>query len=155
AAFPGTAAAVSLGVIASSARNPFSTRDLRRGSGFAPGSPRRGHARCASAGQRLNLPRPRATERRRQMKNRMLLLAAVAVLLAAPARAFHHESVGYCQGCHTMHNSANNVAMNLDATGTGPGLAPGFGYTDLLLLPNATDTCLRCHGNNTASYNVF
>lgn len=89
------------------------------------------------------------------MKNRMLLIAAVAVLLAAPAMAFHHESVGYCQGCHTMHNSANNVGMNLNATGTGPGLAPGFGYTDLLLLPNATDTCLRCHGNNTASYNVF
>lgn len=89
------------------------------------------------------------------MRNRMLLLAAIAVLIAAPAMAFHDGGVGYCQGCHTMHNSQRNAAMNFNATGTGVGTAPGTGYTDLLLLPNATDTCLRCHGGNTASYNVF
>lgn len=91
------------------------------------------------------------------MRNRMLLLAAMAILVAAPAMAFHDGGVGYCQGCHTMHNSQRNVGMNFDAAGVaaGGGTAPGFGYTDLLLLPNATDTCLRCHGGNTASYNVF
>ncbi|MCM2268487.1 MAG: hypothetical protein NDJ75_00115 [Thermoanaerobaculia bacterium] len=98
------------------------------------------------------------------MKNRMLLIAAVAILVAAPAMAFHDGGVAYCQGCHTMHNSQANAPMNFsvspgvnpgDAPVVGTGIAVGTGYDDLLLFPNATDTCLRCHGNNTSSYNVF
>lgn len=90
------------------------------------------------------------------MRNRMLLLAAIAILIAAPAMAFHDGGVGYCQGCHTMHNSQNGVGMNEDAlgSGAGTGTAPGFGYNDLLLLPNATDTCLNCHARD-GGYGVW
>src|SRR5512139_422970 len=87
---------------------------------------------------------------------RLLILAAAAVLVTgAPALAFHDGGVAYCSGCHTMHNSSNGVAMNFNAAGTGPGLAVGQGYTDLLLFANKSDVCLRCHGNNTASYGVW
>jgi predicted CXXCH cytochrome family protein len=86
---------------------------------------------------------------------RLILLVAAAVIVAAPALAFHDGGVAHCNGCHTMHNSEDGAAMNYNATGTGPGTNPGFGWTDLLLYPNASDVCLECHGNNTRSYNVF
>jgi predicted CXXCH cytochrome family protein len=87
---------------------------------------------------------------------RLLILAAAAVLVTgAPALAFHDGGVAYCSGCHTMHNSSNGKPMNFNAAGTGPGLPIGQGYTDLLLFENKSDVCLRCHGNNTASYGVW
>ena len=88
--------------------------------------------------------------------SRLLILAAAAVLVTgAPALAFHDGGVAACNGCHTMHNSSNGQPMNFNATGTGPGLPVGQGYPALLLFANKSDTCLRCHGNNTASYGVW
>jgi hypothetical protein len=85
---------------------------------------------------------------------------AVAVIgfVVAPAMAFHDGGVAHCNGCHTMHNSQNDAAMNgttLDANGDPTnGLNPGFGYADLLLFPNKTDVCLSCHAGNN-SYHVW
>lgn len=88
------------------------------------------------------------------MRNRMLLLVAAMLVVAAPAMAFHDGGVADCQGCHTMHNSQQGAAMNKSADGTAAGTAVGFGWTDLLLYPNASDVCLSCHGG-ARSYNVF
>jgi len=90
------------------------------------------------------------------MRNRMLLLGAIAILVAAPAMAFHDGGVANCQGCHTMHNSQGGAAMNKSADGLSAGLAVGHGYTDLLLYPNASDVCLNCHGRAAGGgYNVW
>jgi hypothetical protein len=53
-----------------------------------------------------------------------------------------------------MHNSQNGVAMNYDASGTGPGTAVGTGYTDLLLFADKTDVCLSCHDGG-GSYHIW
>jgi len=88
--------------------------------------------------------------------SRLLILTAVAaVAFGAPALAFHDGGVAHCNGCHTMHNSQNNQAMNYDSTGALGGTEPGFGYTDLLLYENKTDICLRCHARETSSYGVW
>jgi predicted CXXCH cytochrome family protein len=81
-----------------------------------------------------------------------LLLVVAAVILAAPVMAFHDGGVAHCNGCHTMHNSQNNLPMNVP-TG-GPQLLPGFGYPDLLLYANKTDLCLDCHDGD-GSYHVW
>ncbi len=87
---------------------------------------------------------------------KLLILAAAAVLVTgAPALAFHDGGVAACNGCHTMHNSSNGQPMNYKADGTIGGTPVGTGYTDLLLFQNKSDVCLRCHGNNTASYGVW
>ena len=87
---------------------------------------------------------------------KLLILAAAAVLVTgAPALAFHDGGVAACNGCHTMHNSSNGQPMNYKADGTIGGTPVGTGYTDLLLFANKSDVCLRCHGNNTASYGVW
>jgi len=75
----------------------------------------------------------------------LILVAAAALVGGAPALAFHDGGVAACNGCHTMHNSQNGVAMNYDASGALGGTAVGTGYTDLLLYENKSDVCLRCH----------
>jgi hypothetical protein len=86
---------------------------------------------------------------------RMILMAALAVIVASPVLAFHDGGVADCQGCHTMHNSQNGVGVNSDGVSDPPvGLAPGYGYNQLLLYPNASDVCLACHGG-ARSYNVY
>ena len=46
--------------------------------------------------------------------SRLLILAAAAVLVTgAPALAFHDGGVAACNGCHTMHNSQNGAADEL------------------------------------------
>ncbi len=72
-----------------------------------------------------------------------LFLAAAALLvlgLSGTALAFHGGGVAHCDGCHSMHNSADN---------------PVSGTTNNLLLKgtDASSTCLNCH-NGTASYHV-
>ena len=92
------------------------------------------------------------------MRNRVLLLAALTVgvvaLLGAPVLAFHDGGVASCNGCHTMHNSQNGVAMNgTDIDGDGNpinGDFPGSGYLDLLMFESKTDVCLRCHAGNNS-----
>ena len=84
----------------------------------------------------------------------LILTAAAALALGAPALAFHDGGVAHCNGCHTMHNSQNGVAMNYDATGLAAGTAPGTGYPDLLLFADKTDVCLRCHDGG-GSYHIW
>ncbi len=87
------------------------------------------------------------------MRHFTLLIAVAALIVAAPAWAFHDGGVAHCNSCHTMHNSQNGDPMN-EPVGGGAQLGPGFGYTDLLLYANASDVCLDCHGG-ARSYNVF
>ena len=82
-----------------------------------------------------------------------LLLVALAVILAAPAFAYHDGGVAHCNGCHTMHNSQNGVPMNVPTGGAGQ-LPVGQGYTNLLLYANKTDVCLDCHDGGEA-YHVW
>lgn len=62
-----------------------------------------------------------------------LLGLLVSAALATPALAFHDHGVGYCNGCHTMHNGPDN-----------PASSPG-GNQYLLISANPSDVCLRCH----------
>ena len=70
-------------------------------------------------------------------------MTLVALLVFAPvgvASAFHAGGVAHCDGCHSMHNSADN---------------PVSGATNNLLLKgsDASSTCLNCH-NGSGSYHV-
>lgn len=82
-----------------------------------------------------------------------LFLVAIAVILAAPAFAYHDGGVAHCNGCHTMHNSQNGLPMNVPVGGAAQ-LQPGFGYPDLLTYANKTDVCLDCHDGDEA-YHVW
>jgi hypothetical protein len=53
-----------------------------------------------------------------------------------------------------MHNSQGGVGMNDDGTGGG-GTVVGTGYDDLLLFPNKTDVCLRCHAGTSGRYSMW
>ena len=73
-----------------------------------------------------------------------LAVAASALLLAAPAMAFHDGGVAKCEGCHTMHNSRNGAVMNGGTLyASGPYLLQGGGQ--------ASDACLDCHEGATQS----
>jgi hypothetical protein len=74
------------------------------------------------------------------------LAALVAIGLAGTASAFHDGSVGYCDGCHSMHNSPDNPIDN-DAT-----------ENALLLKGNGpSSTCLNCHAGpgSPTSYHIL
>jgi hypothetical protein len=75
-----------------------------------------------------------------KMKKMNVVLAAVsALLISAPAFAFHSGGVAECEGCHSMHNSfegAANVTGRTFAQGTGP-------Y--LLKANDQSGSCLNCH----------
>jgi len=77
-----------------------------------------------------------------------LAAAASALLLAAPAMAFHDGGVAACERCHTMHNSLNNTIMGGGTQyQSGPYLLQGGG--------EASDACLNCHeGPTLSSYHV-
>lgn len=42
---------------------------------------------------------------------KVALTAVAALLVAAPAFAFHDGGVAQCEGCHTMHNSLGGAQM--------------------------------------------
>ena len=88
------------------------------------------------------------------MRKIRLTVIALSVLGLAtiPALAFHDGGVAHCNGCHTMHNSQNGVAMNGEKTGAST--APGQGFAKLLLYPNRTDVCLDCHAGD-GGYHVW
>jgi predicted CXXCH cytochrome family protein len=75
-----------------------------------------------------------------------LAVAASALLLAAPAMAFHDGGVAKCEGCHTMHNSVDGAAMGGGGKQT---YANGtqFAAAGYLLQGNGStsDACLVCH----------
>lgn len=75
------------------------------------------------------------------MKTKTLLgLVAAFFLLSGTAFAFHAGGVAHCDGCHSMHNSADN---------------PVFGTPNSQLLKgsDASSTCLDCHAG-TGGYHV-
>jgi len=82
--------------------------------------------------------------------NRMIVpgIAALAGLLAfglaGTASAFHGGGVAHCDGCHSMHNSADNPILG-SANGT------------LLKGSDASSTCLNCHegGGSPTSYHIM
>jgi hypothetical protein len=69
---------------------------------------------------------------------RILLVAAAALgmVAAGPASAFHSGGVGECDGCHTMHNSVEGASAT-------PGLAQAGSY--LLKAGDPGSVCLNCH----------
>jgi len=82
-----------------------------------------------------------------------LVIMAAALLtvgLSGMAYAFHDGGVAYCDGCHTMHNSRNNVKMTANT------LPVGTANAYLLQGQDASSTCLICHGRAGAgSYHVL
>jgi hypothetical protein len=82
----------------------------------------------------------------------LILVAAVALVsfgLASTSYAYHNGGVAYCEGCHTMHNSANGAAVR-----TGNGLARYQAGPWLLQGPDASSACLNCHEGTPGSYHV-
>lgn len=74
-----------------------------------------------------------------------LAFAASALLMTAPAMAFHDGGVGSCESCHSMHNSLENAAM---PAVTGSKTAGTVLQGGLFLLQgggNQSDACLNCH----------
>jgi len=75
------------------------------------------------------------------MKKILLILAAILFAFSGSALAFHGGGVAHCDGCHSMHNSADNPR-------TGSALAPS-----LMKGSDPSSTCLNCH-NGAARYHV-
>ncbi|MCP4205290.1 MAG: hypothetical protein GY769_25550 [bacterium] len=66
----------------------------------------------------------------------LMVAAAIVVLWAAPALAFHDAGVAHCNGCHTMHNSEDGVLVDPDSPD---------GNDWLLRDASPSDMCLGCH----------
>lgn len=76
------------------------------------------------------------------MKTKMILaLLTSFVLLGGTAFAFHGGGVAHCDGCHSMHNSADNPRAG---SATAASLMKGS---------DASSTCLNCH-DGSARYHV-
>ena len=75
----------------------------------------------------------------------------LAFALGGPASAFHGGGVATCDGCHTMHQSADNPLGSDDA----PNAAVASGF--LLKGTDASSTCLNCHAGagKATSYHIF
>jgi len=72
---------------------------------------------------------------------KVVLTAVSALLISAPAFAFHSGGVGECEGCHSMHNSfegAPNVTGSAVIGASGP-------Y--LLKAQDQSGSCLNCHSD--------
>jgi hypothetical protein len=77
-----------------------------------------------------------------------LAVMASALLLSAPAMAFHSGGVAECEGCHTMHNSLDGAQMT---TGTALGAAGPY----LLQGSDQSSACLNCHAAaSPGSYHI-
>jgi hypothetical protein len=82
---------------------------------------------------------------------KVALTAVAALLVAAPAFAFHDGGVAQCEGCHTMHNSLGGAVMTtfLPQYQSGP---------FLLKAEDQSGACLNCHQKSTdtgpSSYHV-
>ncbi|MFH1216992.1 MAG: cytochrome C [Pseudomonadota bacterium] len=79
-------------------------------------------------------------------KTYKISLAAGATMLvmgfAGSAMAFHGGGVAHCDGCHSMHNSADNPRAG-SATAA-----------DLMKGSDASSTCLNCHSGSAGSYHI-
>ena len=116
----------------------------------------------------------------------MIILMAAALLvfgLSGAAFAFHNGGVGFCEGCHTMHNSitsgttpayapdqligagtggwtgaAGNSSYNTNsgANGGAMSIKAGNGANQYLLKgSDPSSTCLNCHKANTGTPSYY
>jgi hypothetical protein len=88
----------------------------------------------------------------KSLKVSLIIIAAMALVLGLSGMsfAFHGGGVAHCDGCHSMHNSADNpIGIDHDGNPTGAS-ANGL----LLKGSDASSTCLNCHGRN-GGYGVF
>ncbi len=72
------------------------------------------------------------------------LVAAISLLtfgIIGTASAFHAGGVAHCDGCHSMHSSADNPLI-------------GAANTQLLIGSDASSTCLNCH-EGSGSYHIM
>jgi hypothetical protein len=70
-------------------------------------------------------------------------LAGVLTLgLTGTAFAFHAGGVAHCDGCHSMHNSAENPVV-------------GAPSGQLLKGTDPSSTCLNCHAGSAGSYHIL
>jgi len=74
-----------------------------------------------------------------------LLLAAIAVILAAPVMAFHDGGVAHCNGCHTMHNSQDGALVD-------PASPNGNAF--LLTKADPSTVCISCHDHLDRTYPI-
>lgn len=87
-------------------------------------------------------------------------IAASAAILTigwgVNAWAYHSGGVAECEGCHTMHNSKENLEMNLSPDAS---VVQFNGVRFLLQGFDQSSTCLNCHGNSTdaapSSYHIM
>lgn len=76
------------------------------------------------------------------MKTKTLLVMVVALfMLSGTAFAFHSGGVAHCDGCHSMHNSADNPRAGDALAGS------------LMKGSDASSTCLNCH-NGSGGYHI-
>ena len=77
------------------------------------------------------------------MKTSKMIMATVAgvLLMSGTAFAFHGGGVAHCDGCHSMHNSADNAR---EGSPTAASVMKGS---------DASSTCLNCH-NGSKGYHV-
>ncbi len=72
------------------------------------------------------------------------LVAALSLLtfgISGTASAFHAGGVAHCDGCHSMHSSADNPLI-------------GAANTQLLIGSDASSTCLNCH-EGSGGYHIM
>ncbi|MDA8324607.1 MAG: hypothetical protein M0033_00145 [Nitrospiraceae bacterium] len=72
--------------------------------------------------------------------------------LTKTASAFHDGGVGYCEGCHSMHNNFGTGGINNGPVAGKPvGAASQAAGVYLLLGSDASSTCLNCHSKPPVS----
>ncbi len=72
-----------------------------------------------------------------------------ALLLPSELYAFHEGGVGYCNGCHDLH-----IPLQTEELSTNEGDNSGTGVY-LLKGSDPSSTCLICHAEAGAFYNIF
>lgn len=73
---------------------------------------------------------------------KLLLLAAICLVMSGSTYAFHDHGVANCNGCHTMHNSEDGVFVDPDNE---------TGNAWLLKESTPSDVCLGCHATRSGA----
>jgi len=82
-------------------------------------------------------------EMRKTYKISLIAGATMLVMgFAGSAMAFHGGGVAHCDGCHSMHSSADNPRVGSPTS------------ADLMKGSDASSTCLNCHSGSAGSYHI-
>ena len=76
------------------------------------------------------------------MRNGLLLPVWLWLITANSSFAFHNDGASNCGGCHTMHNSQGNAAVDMDHPA---------GNFSLLTDGTSSDVCLECHARQNGA----